>query len=163
MQLGHTVEADNRWRVFAFAGAGDQGQPGGGISALCKFLETSAASPVLRHTGEGVDADAVIDVRAVFQQGFRDLEHGAMPRLLRPHKGIYRLCDYEKVFCANLKSGEDIFEMRQIDRDHGCVVIVRPDQYVAHVLLLSAHDALTAFFAGVLLPAEPALDANHLI
>ena len=36
----------------------------------------------------------------------------------------------------------------------GCVVIVRPDQYVAHLLPLDATDALTEFFAGVLLDAR---------
>jgi phenol 2-monooxygenase len=153
VQLGHTVEADNRWRLFAFAGAADRGQPGGGIFTLCEFLETSPTSPVRRHTRAGEDGDAVIDVRAVFQQRFRDLEYGAMPALLRPHKGTYGLCDYEKVFCADLTRGADIFEMRKIGRDQGCIVVVRPDQHVAHVLPLSAHDALAAFFAGVLLPA----------
>jgi phenol 2-monooxygenase (NADPH) len=34
------------------------------------------------------------------------------------------------------------------------MVIVRPDQYVAHVLPLDAHDALTEFFAGILVDAE---------
>src|ERR1035437_4793619 len=110
VQLGHTVEADNRWRLFAFAGAADRGQPGGGIFTLCEFLETSPTSPVRRHTRAGEDGDAGIDVRAVFQQRFRDLEYGAMPALLRPHKGTYGLCDSEKVFCADLTRGADIFE-----------------------------------------------------
>jgi phenol 2-monooxygenase (NADPH) len=30
------------------------------------------------------------------------------------------------------------------------VVVVRPDQYVAHVLPLDAHQELTDFFAGIL-------------
>lgn len=152
MQLGHAVEADNRWRVFAFAGKDDTGQPGDTISALCDFLESDPASPVLRHTRADEEGDAVIDLRAVFQQGFRDLEYAAMPAALRPHKGVYKLCDYEKVFCADLKSGDDIFDVRGIDRDQGAIVIVRPDQYVAHVLPLNAYDALSAFFAGFLLP-----------
>jgi phenol 2-monooxygenase len=48
----------------------------------------------------------------------------------------------------------DIFDMRGIDRDKGCMVVVRPDQYVAHVLPLDAFDALSAFFAGVLRSSE---------
>ena len=36
------------------------------------------------------------------------------------------------------KSGQDIFTMRGIDREGGCIVVVRPDQYVAHVLPLDA-------------------------
>jgi hypothetical protein len=38
---------------------------------------------------------------------------------------------YEKIFCADVLSGQDIFDMRGIDRKNGCIVIVRPDQYVA--------------------------------
>lgn len=75
-----------------------------------------------------------------------------MPALLRPVKGIYGLCDYEKVFCADLKSGDDIFDMRGVDRRKGCVVVVRPDQYVAQVLPIDAYSTLAQFFAGFLLP-----------
>jgi phenol 2-monooxygenase len=55
------------------------------------------------------------------------------------------------MFCPDLKSGNDIFDMRGIDRDRGCIVIVRPDQYGAHVLPLDAYEVLSAFFAGFLL------------
>ncbi len=37
-----------------------------------------------------------------------------------------------------------------VDRGQGCVVIARPDQYVAHVPPLDAHAELSAFFAGFL-------------
>jgi phenol 2-monooxygenase len=42
---------------------------------------------VRRHTAPGEDIDAVIDTRAVFQQGFRELDFAAMPALLRPAVG----------------------------------------------------------------------------
>ncbi len=155
MQLGHTITADARWRLFAFAPAADSCAPGSDtespIHKLCEFLATAANSPVRRYTRTGEDIDAVIDVRAVFQQGFRDLAFEDMPQLLRPVKGRWGLCDYEKVFCADLKGGADIFDMRGIDRERGCMVIVRPDQYIAHILPLDGHDALAAFFAGFML------------
>jgi phenol 2-monooxygenase len=88
----------------------------------------------------------VIDVRAVLQQDHRQLALEAMPALLLPHKGRFGLRDYEKLFCADLKSGNDIFDLRGIDRDRGCLVIVRPDQYIAHVLPLDAVAELSAFF-----------------
>jgi phenol 2-monooxygenase len=143
VQLGHAATADGRWRVYAFAGAGSAG-----LRALCAFLAESPRSPVLRHTPAGADIDSVIDVRAVFQQGHRALAVDAMPALLLPRKGRYGLIDYEKVFCPDLKAGQDIFDLRGIDRDSGCIVVVRPDQYVAHVLPLDAHDELAAFFGG---------------
>jgi phenol 2-monooxygenase len=152
VHLGHTVKADGRFRIFAFAGAGDDGAaPGSGIRALCDFLGDAPQSPVRKYTGEGEDIDAAIDVRAVFQQGHHDLAIEAMPPLLLPEKGRYRLRDYEKIFSADLKAG-DIFAMRGIDRARGCLVVVRPDQYVAEVLPLDAYAALAAYFDAFMLP-----------
>jgi phenol 2-monooxygenase (NADPH) len=111
-------------------------------------------SPVRRYTPEGADVDSVIDVRAIFQQSHRDLALHEMPGYLLPRKGRYGLVDYEKIFCPDLKGGNDIFEMRGIDRDKGCLVVVRPDQYVAHVLPVDAHDELAAFFARFMLEAD---------
>ena len=59
-----------------------------------------------------------------------------------PAKGKYGLRDYEKVFCPDFKSGSDIFDLRGIDRDSGCVVVVRPDQHVANILPLDGTAAL---------------------
>ena len=70
----------------------------------------------------------------------------AVPPLLLPTKGKFGLRDYEKVFSPDLKNGRDIFEMRGIDGDQGCLVIVRPDQYVAHVLPLDGFRELSAYF-----------------
>jgi phenol 2-monooxygenase len=94
----------------------------------------------------------VIDVRAVFQQGHRELAVDAMPPVLLPRKGRFGLIDYEKVFCPDPRTG-DVFEMRGVNRDEGCMIVVRPDQYVSHVLPLHAHTALTDFFAGILINA----------
>lgn len=150
MHLGHAIAADARFRLFVFAPADDTGLPGGAIATLCDWLEHDPASPVRRHTAPEEDVDAVIDTRAIFQQDFRTLDFGAMPTLLRPRVGRYAMCDYEKVFCADNKRGDDIFEMRGVDRAAGCIVIVRPDQYVGHVLPMHAHDALAGYFAAIL-------------
>ena len=150
MHLGHCIEADARFRLFLFAAADDTGAASGELAALCQWLEHEAASPLRRHTAPGEDVDAVIDTRAVFQQGFRALEHAAMPTLLRPRVGRLGLCDYEKVFCADPKPGQDIFDLRGIDRAAGCMVVVRPDQHVGHVLPLRARAGLAAYFAGIL-------------
>jgi len=150
MQLGHAIEADARFRLFVFAPTHDTGAPGGAVATLCDWLERDAASPLRRHTAPAEDVDAVIDTRGVFQQDFRELDYATMPTLLRPQVGRHGLCDYEKVFCADLKRGEDIFEMRGIDRAAGCIVVVRPDQYVGHILPLQARGELAAYFAGIL-------------
>ena len=90
MHLGHTIEVDGRWRIFAF---GSKEEPAGANSAirrLCTFLEQSPDSPVKKYTAKGADIDSAIDVRAVFQQGFRDLNLEAMPSLLLAEEGQIR-------------------------------------------------------------------------
>jgi phenol 2-monooxygenase len=148
VELGHVIKADGRWRLMVFADDDDPTRSGTSVRRLCEFLSEAPESPILRHTPPGSDIDTVIDVRAIFQRGHRDLALEAMPPFLLPTKGRYRLHDYEKMFCPDLRAGRDIFDMRGIDRDRGCVVVVRPDQHVAHVLPLDAHDELAAFFAG---------------
>lgn len=150
MQLGHCIEADARFHVFLFAPAQDVGALGGPVATLCDWLAHDPASPLRRHTAKGEDVDAVIDVRAVFQPHVHALDYAAMPALLRPSVGRYGLCDYEKVFCTDGKGGDDIFAQRGIHRQSGCMVIVRPDQYVGHILPLTARAELAAYFAGIL-------------
>ncbi|MDQ2090245.1 FAD-dependent monooxygenase [Marimonas arenosa] len=153
MQLGHAAEADGRWRIYAFAGAGDNGAEGGAIASLANWLENDAASPVVKYTRKDEDIDGLIDLRAVFQQTFDQLAYENMPRLLKPAKGKLGLQDHEKVFCVDHKGLGDIFEIRGIDRDRGCMIVVRPDQYIAHVLPLDGYAELAGLFDGFLLPA----------
>jgi len=153
LHIGHIARADGRWRLYAFTPAEDPGAPSSRLHALCTFLTASPRSPIRRFTPPDADIDAVFDLRAIFQQGHRDLDLAAMPTLLLPSKGRYGLRDYEKMFCPDRRLGQDIFDLRGIDRDKGCIVIVRPDQYVAHILPLDAHDVLAGFFDDFMLPA----------
>ena len=89
------------------------------------------------------DIDAVLDVKVVYQQHHDTIDITDVPGLFLPRTGPFELTDYEKVFAAHPE--DDIFELRGIDRG-GCVVVVRPDQYVAAVLPLDATEELAAFF-----------------
>ena len=152
VHLGHVVKADGRFRIFAFAGANNPTGPSSAIRRLCDFLVEGSDSPIRKYTPRGSDIDAVIDVRAVFQQAHRELAIEAMPALLLPRKGRYGLGDYEKLFCADIKSDNDIFAARGVDREAGCMVVVRPDQYVAHILPLDDYKQLASLFDGFMLP-----------
>jgi len=149
VHLGHAARADGAWRIYAFADASGQR-----LRKLADFLAESPNSPIRRFTPAGANIDSVIDVRAVFQQGHRDLKVEELPSILLPRKGRFGLIDYEKAYCPDLKNGPDIFELRGIDREKGAIVVVRPDQYVSNVLPLDAHDELTAFFGRFLLDRQ---------
>ncbi|AWN45863.1 3-hydroxybenzoate 4-monooxygenase [Methylobacterium terrae] len=146
VQLGHAARADGAWRLYAFADA-----EGARLDALMHVLWKSEDSPVRRHTPRDADIDSVIDVRAIFQRGHRDLRVEDLPPLLLPRKGRFGLIDYEKAYTPDLKTGPDIFDLRGIDRSRGALVVVRPDQFVANVLPLDGHAALADFLGRILL------------
>jgi phenol 2-monooxygenase len=152
LQLGHVARADGAWRLYIFADKSDPTVAGSSARGLCEFLG-SDASPLQRFTPPGAEPDSVIDVRAIFQQGHRDLAIDQMPSVLLPRKGTFGVIDYQKMFCPD-PGGDDIFELREVNRETGCVVVVRPDQYVSHVLGLHAHEELAEFFAGVLVEPD---------
>jgi phenol 2-monooxygenase (NADPH) len=152
VHLGHVARADEAWRLYIFADKAAPTGPTSHFRDLCDYL-ASPASPITRCTLKGADPDSVIDVRAIFQQGHRELEVDELPAILLPRKGDFGLLDYEKAFCPDPEA-ENIFDLRGINRDTGCIVVVRPDQYVADILPLHGHQALADFFAGILIDAQ---------
>lgn len=150
VHLGHVMQADGRWRVFVFVGMRTQAD----VDALWAFLADDPASPLRRFTRVGGDPDSVIDLRAVYPGHHHDLDAASVPDVLLPRKGRFGLMDHEKVFCADQRTGQDIYELREIDRTRGCIVVVRPDQYVANVLPIDGGSALGVFFESILRPAS---------
>lgn len=55
----------------------------------------------------------------------------------RPREGIWE------------NASTDIFDERDIDRERGALIVVRPDQYVAHVLPLDAYAESDAFLRPI--------------
>jgi len=143
MQLGHAQRADGRWRVFAF-GAEDSTK----LVELAQWLGTSEESPVHRFTPPGADIDSVIDIHGIFRCAPHDRDLSTVPEILLPRSGSLGLQDWEKAWVVDHR--DDVFRLRQVSPD-GAIVVVRPDQYVATVLPLTARAELTAFFTGFLI------------
>lgn len=154
VQLGHHHRADGRWRVYVFAPDVNAAVNNAAIDVstlddFAKWLATAPDSPVVRHTPAGTDVDSVIDVKVIYQHDHTRVDLGTVPGIFLPKVGPFGITDYEKVYATDPRV--DIFAERGIDR-HGAVVVVRPDQYVADVLPLSATAELSAFFTQNLLP-----------
>lgn len=150
-QLGHHMRADGRWRLYAFAGREPLGA-GGAVESWAQWLATDPASPYVTTRAPGADAGALFDVKVIWQQGHDDVEHVQVPEVFRPRFGPFQVHDEELVYAADPRA--DIFDLRGIDRDRGCVVVVRPDMYVATVLPLDRPEELAAYFAPFLLPVD---------
>ena len=154
MHLGHHHRADGRWRIYAFADTPLAGERSA-LTDWAEWLRTAPDSPVALFTPVGNDVDSVFDVKVVYQQRYEQVDVGRVPPIFLPRVGPFQLIDYEKVYAVDPKH-DDFFEARAIDRG-GCVVVVRPDQYVAHVLPLTAREELTRFFAGNMLVQKPSV------
>lgn len=140
VQLGHVHRADGAFRLYAFSDAsGEQ------LAGLLDFL-ASDASPIKKYTPQGTEPDSVIDLRAIYPIPHREMRVEDVHEVLQPRKGKFGLVDYEKVFSSVVAHGPEIYEKRGVDRKNGALVVVRPDQYVATVLPLDAHDDLAAYF-----------------
>lgn len=148
LQLGHQAKADGRWRIYVFADAAPAGTQSG-VTELAEWLQNAPESPLAAQPADG-DDDAWFDVKVIYQQDHTAIDINAVPQVFKPQVGPFRLTDLNKVYGANPE--EDIFEARGLDRS-GVVVVVRPDQYVANVLPLTATAELAEFFAP-LLPAH---------
>jgi phenol 2-monooxygenase len=145
VHLGHVVRADVRWHIFIFSDLNHNR-----ARTFCDYLAHDANSPILKHTPTGADIDAVISTCGVLQEPHHAIEFMSLPAILRPSKGKFQILDFEKAYCVNHGLNKDAFDSRGIDRDQGCMVVVRPDQYVAAVFPLDAYEELQQFFAGVL-------------
>jgi len=145
MHLGHHAKADGRWRIYVFADAAEAGAPGP-VADFAEWIATAPDSP-LAATPSDADPDAWFDLKVIYQQPHTGVDIGAVPAVFKPSVGPFRLTDYEKVYATDPQA--DIFELRGLDRG-GVVVVVRPDQYVANVLPLTATAELAAFFAPLL-------------
>lgn len=142
MELGHAHRADGRWRLYAF---GDVG--GDELRAFSTWLTDGPDSPVRVYTPAGTDIDGVFDVHGIFRGSHHEVDMPGLPPILLPRSGPLGLQDWEKAWAAD--PSDDIFARRGIS-ETGALVVVRPDQYVAHVLPLGARDELTRFFSSVL-------------
>jgi phenol 2-monooxygenase len=151
VQLGHVMDADGRWRIVIFSDQSDSTSASSPIAKLCHWLQTTL---IPRYTPFDNDVDSILDVRAVLQQSRKTFNITDLPPLLLPAKGRLGLQDYEKVFTDEESygwGGGEIYEKRGISRE-GCVVVVRPDQYVSAVLPLGdeGEKGLEVFFEGAL-------------
>ena len=154
VQLGHQATADGRWRIYVFADRRRQATGGAPspTTDLAAWLANAPDSP-LAATPEGADRDAWFDVKVIYQQDHTGIDIGSVPAVFKPEVGPFKLTYLEKVYGTD--PAADIFELRGLDRG-GVVVVVRPDQYVANVLPLTATAELAAFFAPILQAGRPA-------
>ncbi len=142
VHIGHHHRADGKYRIYVFADA-ERVE----LTRWSKWMSTSDRSPLRLFDAAEADVDSTFDIKVIYQQPHREVDISEVPKVFLPPSGPFQLTDYEKVYATFPE--DDIFELRGVSRE-GAVVVVRPDQYVAHILPLSAPDELSEFLAGFL-------------
>ncbi|KAL4795319.1 FAD binding domain-containing protein [Aspergillus venezuelensis] len=147
--LQQRLPSDGRWRVVVFAGDVTKQSQKEKLERLGAALG-SKKSFLQRFTPAEARYDAVIDVLTVHAAPRKQLDILNFPEVFRPYDDIEGW-DYEKIFVDDVSyhGGHGrLYETWNIDPDKGCLVILRPDQYVSYVGPLEDYDAVDRFFSG---------------
>ncbi|KAK1529689.1 phenol hydroxylase [Colletotrichum paranaense] len=151
------LKADGRFRVVLFAGNILDASQKARVDKFCAALD--APDNFLRKvTPANAPLDSVIEVLTIHSAKRTDTELlRDFPDILHPfdsHTGW----DYNKVYVDDESYHEgfgDAYKNYGVDKQRGCVVVVRPDQYVAWIGELEDFDDLQKYFEGCLVLSQP--------
>ena len=146
--LQELLPSNGRWRVIVFPG--DVTEPGRkeALNKLGAEFEQKS-SFYHRFTPSGKPHDEVFELMAVHHAPRQRVTIFDFPPVFR-HYDEVEGWDYNKIFVDDVSYHEgdgQLYETFGIYED-GCVVIVRPDQYVSYVGPVSEPGAVTEFFSG---------------
>lgn len=146
------LKADGRFRIVLFAGNVLQPEQQARIKTLCAALD-APDSFLRRATPAGQPIDSVIEILTIHSAKRTDAELlRDFPAILHPFNE-HRGWDYNKVYVDDVSYHEgfgDAYKNYGVDKERGCVVIARPDQYVGWVGELEDFEGLEAYFEGCL-------------
>ncbi|KAM0410843.1 hypothetical protein ACHAPD_010656 [Fusarium lateritium] len=147
------LKADGRFRIVLFAGDILDPAQKARVEEFCNRLD-QPNSFLYRATPDGQKVDSVIEVLTVHSSKRWDTDIiRDFPSILRPWDEQTGY-DYEKVHVDDVSYHEgfgNAYENYGVDKTRGCVVAVRPDQYVGWLGGLEDFDDLSDYFQGCLL------------
>lgn len=148
--LGHLHEADGRWRLYVCTGTDISAD--GPFAYWAQWWSNDQHSPLNTHVPQGDDPESLFDVKAIYPHDYTEIELTQVPDAFKPAGGPLGLVNVNNSFAQGTtwRTPADFYGERGIS-DTGCVIVVRPDQYVANILPLTATDELAEFFRGFLL------------
>ncbi|KAI1496213.1 phenol hydroxylase [Biscogniauxia marginata] len=146
------LKADGRFRIVLFAGNILSATQKARVQKFCDYLD-APESFLHAVTPKDQPIDSIIEVLTVHSSKRTDTELlRDFPSILHPfdkHTGW----DYYKVFVDDVSYHEgfgDVYKNYGIDKEQGCVVVARPDQYVGWIGELEDVDELRKYFEGCL-------------
>ncbi|KAG4440147.1 hypothetical protein IFR05_004356 [Cadophora sp. M221] len=151
-QFQEMLKSDGRWRIVVFAGDVSSAKQMERVLNLGNIL-SGPKSFIKRFTPAGKKIDSVIDILTIHSAKRAETELHSFPDIFHPFDERNGW-DYWKVFVDDVSYHEgfgNAYENYGVDKKDGCVVVLRPDQYVAWVGALEDTDAVDQYFSGFMI------------
>jgi len=122
------LKSDGRFRIIVFAGNVANAPQSARLKTFCQALESS--SVLAPHLGKN------IEVLTLHSSKWKEVEllHD-LPDILHPFDAKTGW-DYDSVYADDANPFEgfgDAYKGYGVDRERGCVIVARPDQYVGYI------------------------------
>lgn len=143
------LKSNGRWRVVVFAGDVSDKTQMERVQKLGRGL-ASSSSFISRFTPRSKPIDSVIEILTVHSAPRVSVELSDFPEIFRPYSEREGW-DYWKIHVDDLSYHEGhghAYENYGIDAKRGCVLILRPDQYVSWIGDLEDITDMDSFFSG---------------
>ena len=145
------LPSDGRWRLVVFAGNLADPPQMARFQKLGQELD-SKGSFIRRYTPNGAKIDSLIEVLAIHPAKRTEIELLDLHEIFHPWSDSEGW-DYNKVFVDDVSYHEgfgDAYKNYGVDKERGCVVIARPDQYVGYIGELEDVSDMDAYFRGIM-------------
>jgi len=155
------LKSNGRWRVVVFAGDISKAQQLDKIVSLGQALAKSD-SFLQRFTPSKGRYDSVFELLTVHSAPRQKVTIFDLPEVFHPYDESDGW-DYWKIFVDDQSYHEghgQIYQNCGIDRDQGCAVILRPDQYVSYVGPVDDYRAMDAFFSSFMIPQDQSHESS---
>lgn len=154
-QFQEMLKSDSRWRIVVFAGNVSVPEQMERVRALGSRLGNEK-SFIKRFTPPGKMIDSVIEILTIHSAKRAETELFSFPDIFHPFSETDGW-DYWKVYVDDQSYHEGhghAYENYGVDPKRGCVVILRPDQYVGWVGDLEDTDDMGNYFSGFMIPRD---------
>lgn len=145
------LPSNGRWRVVVFTGDISQPEQKKKLESVGQAINDKS-SFYRRFTPPGARYDTVFEILAVHTASRKDTTIFDFPEVFRNYDEVEGW-DYTKIYVDEESYHEGhgkIYEKFGISKE-GCMVILRPDQYVSYVGAMEDVEAVNKFFSGFML------------
>ena len=154
-EFAHFLKSDGRFRIVLFAGNLTNRIQWERVTKFGSEL-AHPDSFIGRFTPSDKKVDSLIEVLTIHSSERKSIELLSLPGILHPFDEETGW-DYDKVFVDDLSYHEghgEAYKQYGVDQEKGCVVIVRPDQYVGWLGELESIGEMDRFFSKILIPQK---------